>query len=308
MNYMYRAVGAVVAAATTGSLLLAGAPAALADSGDAAEALRAAAVIERATGTADLSSGSTAISGAAKVSVPAESSGRIEGTTVDGGRFSLGLPETKSVRGVRSDNGTVVYANAGEATDLAVQLTQDGSARALVKLKNQSAPSEHRFELDLPEGVSLQSDGRGGYLAVKQDTETVTVVGQVEAPWAKDALGNPVATQYELEGETLVQTVQVNADTAFPVVADPKISFGTGIYIKYSKAEVKKLYSKVTYLNASASVCSIGGLAGIPCAAITLATANKVKNTWEYAKDNGRCIEVKIAYNGMFSGIKHYSC
>lgn len=56
-------------------------------------------------------------------------------------------------------------------------------------------------------------------------TETVIVtqtLGEVAAPWAVDADGNPVATEYELDGTTLVQTVKVTPDTTFPVVADPK--------------------------------------------------------------------------------------
>lgn len=315
MNVTRRTVGTVLAAAMTGSLLFGAAPAALASNGSGVQAERAAAVVEQATGAGDLASERAVFDRAAKSGVsvdgtwvlPSRSVGRIEGA-VGGGRFSLGLPETKNVNGVVAGNGTVVYPDSAKATDLAVQLTRDGSVRALVTLKNRSAPTEHRFNLDLPSGVHLQPDGRGGFLAVKQDARGVKAVGKIDAPWAKDALGRPVATHYELEKGALVQSVEVNDNTAFPVVADPKMSFGWNVYVNYSKSEVKALYSKVSYLNGTASVCSLGGLAGIPCAVITLGVANKIKNTWEYAKDHGRCIELKLTYAGIFAGIKHYGC
>src|SRR5690606_35644684 len=58
-----------------------------------------------------------------------------------------------------------------------------------------------------------------------------TVAGSVAAPWAKDAQGRPVPTRYTAEGHTLVQDIDTNENTAFPVVADPKITFGWGVYI-----------------------------------------------------------------------------
>ncbi|MFF5884738.1 hypothetical protein ACF1DW_06705 [Streptomyces sp. NPDC014603] len=38
-------------------------------------------------------------------------------------------------------------------------------------------------------------------------------------------------TRYTAEGHTLVQDIDTNENTAFPVVADPKITFGWGVYI-----------------------------------------------------------------------------
>ncbi|MGW5971016.1 hypothetical protein [Streptomyces sp. NPDC055186] len=38
-------------------------------------------------------------------------------------------------------------------------------------------------------------------------------------------------TRYTAEGHALVQEIDTTPDTAFPVVADPKITFGWGVYI-----------------------------------------------------------------------------
>lgn len=47
-------------------------------------------------------------------------------------------------------------------------------------------------------------------------------VGAVSAPWAVDANGVPVPTWFELDGMTLVQTVDhTNGDIAYPVLVDP---------------------------------------------------------------------------------------
>lgn len=57
-----------------------------------------------------------------------------------------------------------------------------------------------------------------------QETETTTVteaIAYIAAPWAVDANGSPLPTYYSVDGNTVVQTVETTADTAFPVVADP---------------------------------------------------------------------------------------
>lgn len=63
-------------------------------------------------------------------------------------------------------------------------------------------------------------------LASIPDVETKTItqmqpLATIEAPWAVDGAGNAVNTSYTLDGNTLTQTVEVGADTVFPVVADP---------------------------------------------------------------------------------------
>ncbi len=47
------------------------------------------------------------------------------------------------------------------------------------------------------------------------------LVGGVTGWWAVDAAGNNLPTSFTLEGSTLTQHVDLNAATAFPVVADP---------------------------------------------------------------------------------------
>lgn len=58
------------------------------------------------------------------------------------------------------------------------------------------------------------------------ESEIVTAVGTVAtigAPWAVDADGTPLATNYVIDGETLVQVVHTDASTTYPVTADPGV-------------------------------------------------------------------------------------
>ncbi|MEV7601346.1 hypothetical protein AB0O91_28665 [Kitasatospora sp. NPDC089797] len=173
-----------------------------------------AAVVERATGTAALAPAAVGLAG-----VP-ESSGRpatAVGST--GVTVSIDLPDTRDVPGVRAGRGTTVYVGAAPATDLAVQATDGGGIRALTVLKDATAPREYRYGIGLPEGARLVPLDGGAVAAVAADGRTV--LGGFAAPWAEDADGRTVPTRYRVEGDTLVQTVDVGPGTAFPVTADP---------------------------------------------------------------------------------------
>lgn len=59
------------------------------------------------------------------------------------------------------------------------------------------------------------------------EVQTVTQsehIATIEAPWAIDANGEPVATHYEISEIGIVQAIEIGPDSAFPVVADPAIT------------------------------------------------------------------------------------
>lgn len=304
----------------TAVAVLSAASPALADSeGDTAA--QAAAVVERATGIGDLAASSVIPGSAARaivrsesnsvaVTAPTDSSGYVQSTAADGTSFRLGLPETRKVTGVRAGAGTVVYTDAAQSTDLAVQPTTDGGARALVTLKDSSAPNEYRFGLGLPADTELMADGSGGYLITRPGSQGATVLGSIAAPWAKDADGEAVPTSYRIDGGSLVQTVSTTASTAFPVVADPSISYGWNIYIKFNKTEVKRLNNKVQYADTAVALCGllINPVAAVGCAGLGTAVIKRIQRVWKYATDHKRCVEVSINYTGVFNDVKHYKC
>lgn len=252
-------------------------------------AVQAVAAVQNATGTADIAPDSTTGTviatdrGRVTVTTPASAEGRLTVAASDGSAVTLTLPAAVDAIGTTSAAGTTVYPNAAAHTDLATQATVDGGARALVTLKNADAPTTQRFNLGLPEGATLIADGVGGYDIVTSANGAGAIArGHIDAPWAKDANGNPVPTAYSLDGNTLVQTIQTASDTAYPVVADPHYTWGIisgTVYFNKSETKVMALGGTVvSWLPHPAAVVggrSVAGLAG-------------------YAVARDQCVKVKV--------------
>ncbi|MGW8378999.1 hypothetical protein [Streptomyces sp. ODS28] len=305
--------GGVVAATTAGAMLLTIAPAAQASDGPS-RTERAARTVESATGTHDLAATTSAQDAAAVArterdgrtgvaKAPRNAAGEVRIVAHDGSTAGLGLPESRTVDGSRSDTGTVVYPDAAQSTDIAVQLTGDGGARALTTLKDSAAPTQQRYELNLPAGTEAVANEDGGYDLVRKadgdktgdgktghgkagDDQPAVTVGTIEAPWAKDANGKKVHTSYRLEGDTLVQQVDTTKDTAFPVVADPQFKWGiiTGT-LYFNKSETNKAALGGGFLAAAAGM--IPGI-GAP-SSITLAGWTTMANI---AKSHNKCLKI----------------
>ncbi|MFD4635416.1 hypothetical protein ACFVYR_37680 [Streptomyces sp. NPDC058284] len=188
-------------------------------------AIEAAAVVEKATGTADVvknapsdaeNAALATVSGGV-VAIPKQAHRGVSLISSDGATLRLGLPSAGAAQGVATPGGTVVYGAGDASANTAVQATEKGF-RATVTLKDADAPTEYRFPLHLPEGTEpkLQDDGSVSFVGADGAAE-----GGIAAPWAKDAHGDKVDTAYRLDGDTLVQTVKADENTAFPVVADP---------------------------------------------------------------------------------------
>lgn len=105
-----------------------------------------------------------------------------------------------------------------ENEDFAVAVMDegDGAFRALFHIPDASSPTEYRFEID--DDFELVPLEDGGITVRTADGE---LAGVISAPWASDANGAPVRTDYVIEGNAVVQRVHTSSATAFPVVADP---------------------------------------------------------------------------------------
>ena len=96
--------------------------------------------------------------------------------------------------------------------------TETGT-QTLISIESASASADYRFSLSLPDEVtaSLETDG-----SVSVRDPAGVVAGKYLEPWAVDANGDKVETSFALQGNTLVQTVEFDSTTAFPIVADPE--------------------------------------------------------------------------------------
>lgn len=128
-----------------------------------------------------------------------------------------------------TDNGTVVYGEENESSQLAVQAIKDENfegVRSLIKINNNNAKKEYSFNFDLDADCRLVTSAE--YLGKEFDTGEVYVVNSqniitsvIQPAWAVDADGNDVKTYYKVDGETLTQVVEFDNNSKFPIVADP---------------------------------------------------------------------------------------
>lgn len=150
----------------------------------------------------------------------------------------------------RTESGTVVYEGTDEQASTAVQATDGGGVRFMTVISGPDAPTEYRFEMDLPEGSVVLAEETGGLTLVNADDSGLMEIG---APWAKDANDQDVPVSYSVEGSTIVMHVE-HAGAAYPVVADPWWKPWTWN---------KRLYNCILWGGASIGVTAISGGAAL---------------------------------------------
>lgn len=195
-----------------------------------------------------------------------------------------------------------IYEPAARGVSIAMR-TAIGSLQIFAVLKDAMAPTGQRYALELPAGSRLQATADGGFILVAADG---TVVGRIDAPWAKDAAHRELRTRYALEGNVLVQETDT-AGAQFPVVVDPRISFGRYIYIRFNPTERREIFLTVAQgggLIAGALVCSEAPVVGqAVCGAVGVVVATVV---FEYVYDTyyrPECgLEVRLNYWGGVAG------
>lgn len=100
--------------------------------------------------------------------------------------------------------------------------TPSGS-QTLISIESAAAPDTYSFPLEAPAGTVTQLKDDGSVSFIDSDGE---FVGGVKTPWAYDANGAKVPTSFELVNDNLIQTVEFDETTAFPVTADPNTVWG----------------------------------------------------------------------------------
>lgn len=228
----------------------------------------------------------------------AEAGDALNITSETGVALELGLPEGAAGDAVVADDGTVVYDDHVDV-DVAVQPTEHG-ARIQTVLQNANAPTEFTYDVD---GLTPALQDDGSVLLLDADGQPA---GYVAAPWAFDAAGAPVATSYAIVGSSIVQTVAHNvAGVQYPVVADPSVSVGWRIYVRYSPAEVRSqvtgwrgtVNDKARY---AAVLCGaipnfIGAAA---CGLIVYDVASSIMSTAKSAAAVGKGMTIEYNYIG----------
>ncbi len=255
---------AAASAVATVTLALTAAPAAAQDHPTAgtSRALRAAAVDAGATGTALPTSGDRVSVGGLTIRYPAPAH-----------RASALNPSTAVFDGQRYDQ--------------VVQSTGPQGVRMLTVLPDRQAPRRYAYTF---EGHTLRASDAGS-VTVLDGAEPVATI---DPAWAVDADGHAVSTRYEVDGDRLVQVVDVTADTAFPVVADPSVKYHWwGFDVRFSKRETLSIAT-------STSACTVvAGTIPDPTASKVVSAVCGALTLWaDAAQNRGKCIAIKKPWVG----------
>lgn len=163
------------------------------------------------------------------------------GLTLDISLPSDGVKGAEVPAATISDDGLVVYPGIQPATSAAIQTTDEGTVRLLTVLSAAHAPSKFRYDFALPPGTSWAPTADGGLTLLDQYGDGLPLT--IDPAWAVDANGQALATSYEVEGTTIVQSVE-HSNAAYPVVADPAVRTVCGTWtcsLYFSRATTRAM-------------------------------------------------------------------
>jgi hypothetical protein len=243
-------------------------------------------------------------SGDAAAVVPATSAGELTVTGDSGVPITVKLPGNGADASIASD-GTVVYGEEAGVT-VAVQVDEDEARVHTVISEAKAAQDVEYVFADLtPE---LNEDGSVSLFATAT-TEEGSIqlsVGAIDAPWAADADGDALATSYRVEGNSVIQEVAVDENTAFPIVSDPAFQGDCGIVtctIRFDRAWTKRIRDfggdagliAGAIATAAASVAGpVGAAVGAAAGVIVGVRANIFSTQAGDFYSNGNCFGVKF--------------
>lgn len=133
----------------------------------------------------------------------------------------------------RSKGEALLTTEYGSST-ISTFATDEGT-QTFIEIPAPNSPTEYAFDLTIPDDavIGVEADGS---VAIRD--QRGNLLSGYEAPWAIDANGVSVATSFRIEGSTLIQTVDLNGATAYPVIADPSDLWGWAACIGTVLAEV----------------------------------------------------------------------
>lgn len=87
--------------------------------------------------------------------------------------------------------------------------------------KTAAAPRSFTFPLLLPAGSQLKLRPDGSVIVLAPSISGMKYFACIKAPYAIDAAGKTVVTQFRVSGTTLIQTISPTASAVYPIISDP---------------------------------------------------------------------------------------
>jgi hypothetical protein len=225
------------------------------------------------------------------VTIPTNPNGAVVINDTDPSRPALEvhLPKELQVdRGNATDDGTVVYKGRN-GVDAAVQVLADGSVRA--QTITNSPQAAHRFTYTFGDNVMVTESPDGKVYLGKIQNDGQVAVAEVDNAWAVDANGASVPTHYEVQDDALVQVVDASADTAYPVVSDPRWRWWSLAWsAKMNKPETRDFANA----GGGAAVCGVFGKYGLPSIGFCAAYWGYISAQANIARGEKNCIVITV--------------
>lgn len=143
-------------------------------------------------------------------------------TAFGGQSVALDVASATARTRVTDASGATVVSDAIGDVDLKITTSNSGFAVA-AELESVDSPHQLRFDVSVPDGATLVLTEEGSIDVVGRDGFTL---GAFATPWAVDTNGSDVTTSYSVDGNTIIQTVDPVAKELYPVIADPKFTWG----------------------------------------------------------------------------------
>lgn len=154
------------------------------------------------------------------------------------GDTTIFTPNIIGLDSVNVIDNKVVYSGKDAKADVVVEAI-DGGVRQVINIKSSDAPSSYDFPIELTSEEKLVLNEDGSAMVTKPlITEEKNTIPKdlprgvkipnfstklyIAKPWAKDANGKDLKTNYTINGNTLTQKIEL-AGAVFPVVADPSV-------------------------------------------------------------------------------------
>jgi len=232
----------------------------------------------------------------AKVTLPTSSTDPVSLTSATGKTLTITLPFTEaSSQRSQIGGGLVGYDNRNGSTTVPIA-RKDGFLQITTVIANQDAPSRYEYKFDLAGGATVEAAEQG---AIVRDA-TGAYVAAVAVPWAVDAAGKNVATRYAIEDGALVQYVNHDELTAYPVVADPSICGNIFSQITTTSEQGQPRYG--LYASACGTSIKTGLAFGGGLAAIAIGQQTMINAGWSEA------VGIQPALTSKTSLRQQYDC
>lgn len=233
-----------------------------------------------------------------------------------GAPLAIGLPtEIPAAVPTLASDGTIVYLGGAGSANLTIEPLADGVRLATV-LTDDSQSTRYTYAMDDNVHPEPQADGSIALrwieeIEAEEGTVSVeAVIGSFSPAWAIDAHGNEVETSYEIDDNRITQLIEPDADTTYPIVADPQYIRDSAFQyrVRWNRAETTTIAGGGWGASGLTAVCIAAGTAiglavgAVVLGAVCLGIAGSAVYTAGVAQNSSprRCLQLLVRAGNVY--------